>query len=147
MIGRGETSVEHLLYEYDNHQSYEQGFNVVKTREINRIQNWKRFLGVRNIRDFIRRILFPSTHKPRGNGVTLDDYGSNTNLIIPRQNSDHSKQNLSFISNDHSNISDGHFANKYRSSFPFSPRESISNTSNSCYKPRSLSKDWKIMLN
>lgn len=147
MIGRGETSVEHLLNKSDNHQSYEEGSTPVQIPEINRIQNWKRFLGVRNKREFIRRILFPSTHKPRGNGVNLDDYGSNTNFIIQRKNSDHSKQNLPSASHEYRANIDGYFPNKYRSSLTSSPRESLSNTVGSYYKPRPSPADWKIMLN
>lgn len=147
MIGRGETSVEHLLNQHYNNQSYELGSNVAQTSDISRIQHWKRFLGIRNIREFIRRVLLPSTHKPRGNGVTMDDYGSNTNLIVQRKNSDRSKQQSSYVSNSSYNSTDGHFASKYRSSFSYWPRESISNSFNSYYKPRTSSADWKIMLN
>lgn len=69
MISRGETSVERIL-----HQNDHQSFIFAQMHYISLIKNWKRFLGIRNTRDFVQRILLPSTHKPKGNGI-----GINTN--------------------------------------------------------------------
>jgi hypothetical protein len=70
LISRDETSVERLINENPNPRYQKEGFRFV-------IENWKRFLGVRNMREFTRRILLPSTHKPRGDGMTMDNYDNN----------------------------------------------------------------------
>lgn len=64
-IDRGETSIESAINK--------------KTRDIMRLfkhpydfgrkQNWTRFLGLTENRTFIRHVLFPSAHRPLGNGL------------------------------------------------------------------------------
>ena len=77
MIGRGETSVERIL-----HQNFQQSFVFAQMPRLNRVENWKRFFGVRTMRAFVQRILLPSTHQPRGNGVLMNDFELDANLII-----------------------------------------------------------------
>ncbi|CAF3674141.1 unnamed protein product [Rotaria socialis] len=73
MISQGETSVEHLLTQSSARQDYKQGAIFTSICDRNLIENWKQFLGVRTKGEFIQRILFPSTHKPKGNGITTED--------------------------------------------------------------------------
>jgi hypothetical protein len=80
MIGQGVTSLERVLNQVYARQCYEQGFIFVNPYDFGRINNWKRFLGAFTIGEFVRRVLWPSTHKPLGNGVTWDGFNVNTNL-------------------------------------------------------------------
>ena len=82
MIGRGVTSLERMLNQEYAHQCYEQGFLFVNPYDFGLLENWKRFLGVVTIGDFIRRVLLPSTHKSTGDGITWDGYNVNTNLQL-----------------------------------------------------------------
>ena len=84
MIGRGVTSLERVLNEEYAYQCYEQGFLFVNPYDFGLLGNWKRFLGVDSIGDFIRRVLLPSTHKSTGDGITWDGYNVNTNLQLHR---------------------------------------------------------------
>jgi hypothetical protein len=63
LISRDETSVERLISIESGYRYYKKGFIIA---------NWKQFLGVKNISQFIRRILLPSTHKPEGNGISFE---------------------------------------------------------------------------
>ena len=83
MISLGVTSLERVLHKKYAKQCYEQGFIFVNPYDFGFLENWKRFLGVRTIGEFIRRVLWPSTHKPEGNGITWDGYNVNTNLQSP----------------------------------------------------------------
>jgi hypothetical protein len=49
---------------------------------ISLVENWKQFFGIRNLREFVQRILLPSTHKPKGNGVIMNHLEINANLIV-----------------------------------------------------------------
>jgi palmitoyltransferase len=77
LISRGETSVERML-----NQNYQQNLDFAQIHRFSLVENWKRFFGIRNMREFVRRILLPSTHKPKGNGVLMNDFEINGNLII-----------------------------------------------------------------
>jgi hypothetical protein len=77
MISQGETSMERIL-----HQNDHQTFIFPQMHRISLIENWKRFFGIRNIRKFVQRILFPSGLKPKGNGVIMNHFKINANLII-----------------------------------------------------------------
>jgi len=143
IIVRGETSVERLLNINYTQQYHEQGFIFVKTHDINRVENWKRFLGVGNINEFIRRILLPSTHKPIGNGVTVENYEINTNSVLHRKCSDEWKQYSPYELNEYHSISGGYLVSKYRSESPSWQRQPISNDFISSYQPRTSLIDWK----
>jgi hypothetical protein len=97
MISRDETSVECLL-----HQNYKEDFIKYKN---DRINNFKRFFGVDTVGEFIRRILLPSTHKPKGNGITTDGYELPT----------HRKRHDSYASNIYHSISENYLIKGYRS--------------------------------
>jgi hypothetical protein len=87
MISPGETSVERIL-----HQNYQQTFIFPHMHRISLVENW--IFRIRNIREFVQRILLPSTHKPKGNGVIMNHFEINANLInytlIKFQSSRHS---------------------------------------------------------
>jgi hypothetical protein len=143
MISRGETSVERLLNINYTQQYREQGFSFLTMDDINRVENWKRFFGVRNIREFMRRILLPSTHRPKGNGIAMDGYEMYTRSTLHKKNSDQSKQNISHTSNGYHSISEDYLVNKYKSESPSWQRQPISNSFISCYNPRTSLTEWK----
>lgn len=66
-INRGETSVE--SYINDNYRKI-MGRNFRNPYDFGRKKNWKLFLGLTHGRTFIRHVLFPSSHKPVGSGLT-----------------------------------------------------------------------------
>lgn len=94
MIGRGETSVESLINENYIEKYRHKGLILLEHDKTSLIRNWKRFLGVENCSDFIRRILLPSTHKPKGNGVTIDDYDV---CLDPQYSPSKNKSNSTFV--------------------------------------------------
>jgi len=116
MISRDETSVECLL-----RQNYKEDYIKYKNYPIN---NWKRFLGVDTVGEFIRRILLPSTHKPKGNGITTDGYELPVHLYSHRNRHD------SYASNIYPSIFDNYVIKKCRSEF------------SSWRKPRTSSSEW-----
>jgi len=136
LISRGETSVERLLDKNYIHQYYEHGFIFVKLYDNNKITNWKRFLGVHNIGEFIRRILLPSTHKPEGNGITMDNYEVHTNLLLKKKDSDDSKQCIPDRSNGYHSVSGGYLINKYGFESSSSQTQTLSNSFSPYYKPQ-----------
>jgi hypothetical protein len=134
MIGRGETSIERLLNQNYIQQYYKQGFIFVQIHNINPVENWKQFLGVYNMKQFIRRILFPSIHKPKGNGITMDDNEINTNLILYPWDSSQSKQDIAYTPSGYHSVPGGYLVSKYRPDNTSWKRESISNSFNSYYR-------------
>ncbi|CAF0768328.1 unnamed protein product [Rotaria sordida] len=115
MISRDETSVEHLVAKYSIHQYYKQNSIFHKIFNPKIIENWKRFLGVHSFSEFIRRILLPSTHKPKGNGITIDDYKVSTNLILHREDCDRNEPHVSNTSKISYDISNSCLVRIYRS--------------------------------
>lgn len=87
MIGHAVTSLERVLNQEYARQCHEQGYVFVNPYDFGLLENWKRFLGVRTFGEFIRRVLWPSRHKPDGDGVTWDGYNVNRNLQSHRQTS------------------------------------------------------------
>lgn len=137
MISRDMTTVEYLVNLKDTHHDCEEGVTEDETYNTNWIQNWKRFLGVRNVREFIRRILFPSTHKPKGNGISLDDHSTNMNFKMYRKNSD------SIRPQSHNTILKGPVITKQQSDYLLWPGESLPNTLSPSYRPSTPATDWK----
>lgn len=80
MINRGVTSVERISHQNYIQQCIENGFVFVNPYDFGLLENWKRFFNVRTIGEFIRRVLLPSTHKPKGNGVLWSYYNVYNNL-------------------------------------------------------------------
>ncbi|CAF1098402.1 unnamed protein product [Adineta steineri] len=120
MISRDETSVERLLqidYKKDS-----------ITYNNSCLDNWKRFLGVYTLGEFIGRILLPSMHKPKGNGITTSDYDINTDLLP------HQKGHISYGSNIYHHISDNYLFRKYRSEM------------SSWRKPHTISREWQHVV-
>ena len=87
MIGHAVTSLERVLNQEYARQCHEQGYVFVNPYDFGLIENWKRFLGVQTLGEFICRVLWPSRHKPDGDGITWDGYNVNRNLQSHRQTS------------------------------------------------------------
>ena len=103
MVGRGLTSLERVLNQEYAYQCYEQGYVFVNPYDFGFLENWKRFLGARTIGEFIRRVLWPSMHKPEGNGITWDGYNVNTNLQTHGQDLRATTRPISFPPGVHPN--------------------------------------------
>ncbi|XP_013420575.1 palmitoyltransferase ZDHHC16 isoform X2 [Lingula anatina] len=72
LITRAETSIEVHLNKRDKKRMKSQGLVFKNPYNFGRLQNWKHFWGLRDGRSFIRHVLFPSRHKPIGNGITWE---------------------------------------------------------------------------
>jgi hypothetical protein len=77
MISQGETSVERIL-----HQNYQLAFIFAQVHRISLVENWKQIFEIRNMREFVQRILLPSTHKAKGNGMIMNHFETNANFIM-----------------------------------------------------------------
>ena len=84
MIGCGVTSLERFLNDEYARQSAEQGFLFVNPDDFGWKENWRKFFGLSSWKQFFGRVLWPSRHKPEGNGVTWDGFNVNTNLQLHR---------------------------------------------------------------
>lgn len=84
IISGGQTSVEHLVGQSPTERYSTRNSIFHRIFNKNLIDNWKKFLGVRTVDEFILRILFPSTHKPAGNGVTTEDNLYDANVLVER---------------------------------------------------------------
>ncbi|CAF2817784.1 unnamed protein product [Rotaria sp. Silwood2] len=138
MISRDETSVEHLLTKYSVNECDKQDFFFYKIVNSNSIKNWKRFLGVHTLSEFIRRILLPSTHKPEGNGIIIDDYKANTKFLLRREDFDRTKPHVSYASEIFYGISDSCLVRLYRSMLLLWYTRRESSCSTSSYRSQSL---------
>ncbi|GAB1600488.1 palmitoyltransferase ZDHHC16-like [Argonauta hians] len=69
LISRGETSIEYHINKNEKKRLKKLGQTYVNPYDFGFIQNWKLFLGLTEGRTFWRHILFPSRHKPQGNGL------------------------------------------------------------------------------
>ena len=105
MIARGQTSLEQILNPNRGNSTSRERTNATNRREL--VRNWKRFLGVEDMKDFILKILLPSTHLPRGDGIRTDDLLLPTNSISKEYHSDQSSGYILYSSNDHSHYSFG----------------------------------------
>ncbi len=118
MIGRGVTSLERVINQDYARQCYEQGYVFVNPYDFGLLENWKRFLGVRTIGEFIRRVLWPSTHKPEGDGITWDGYNVNTNLKPHRYGFRKTTRPIVFPPGSYSNFPGDYSNNRYRPVIP-----------------------------
>jgi hypothetical protein len=118
MIGRGVTSLERVLNQEYAYQCSEQGYVFINPYDFGFLENWKRFLGVRTIGEFIRRVLWPSTHKPEGNGIIWDGYNVNTNLQPHRQGLRQTTRPIGFPPGVHPNFHAGYSNIGYRPVVP-----------------------------
>ncbi|CAF1214853.1 unnamed protein product [Adineta ricciae] len=140
MIGRGVTSLERVLNHYYTHHYHEQGFIFVNPYDFGFIENWKRFLGVRTLGEFIRKVLLPSTHKPEGNGITWDGYNVNTNLHLHRSGPNQMARPIAFPPGVQPNFPGGYPANRYRAAVvPPWERQSRPTNASHGYQPKPLS--------
>jgi hypothetical protein len=143
MISRGETLFEYVLQEDYVRRYYEYGFIFVKMHNINLVENWKEFFGVDSMSEFVRRILLPSTHKPKGNGIIIDDYHIHTNLCSHKKDFDQSKQGTSNVSSRYHSIPGGYLVNKYPFESPSWRRQPITNSFSSWYQSQTSMNDRK----
>jgi len=118
MISRGVTSLERVLNQDYARQCSEQGYVFVNPYDFGLLENWKRFLGVRTIGEFIRRILWPSTHSPEGDGITWDGYNVNTNLQPHRHGFRQTTRPIAFPPGVYPNFPGGYPINRYPSVIP-----------------------------
>ncbi|CAF1946111.1 unnamed protein product [Rotaria magnacalcarata] len=137
MISQGETSVERLLTHSSVRQYSKQGATFTNICDRNLIENWKRFLGVRTKGEFIRRILFPSTHKPTDNGVTAEDYMFYAKLPVHREEWFQTKSYLSYASKIFNRICSHSLVRIYQSILPTIYARRESRYSNSTYQSQS----------
>jgi len=96
MIMHGETSLERMLNVEYRQQCSQEGYLFVNPYDFGRLENWKLFFGARTLREFCRKVLLPSTHKPHGNGVTWDGFNVNLNAL--------EKEHRSTTNNNNNNI-------------------------------------------
>ncbi|CAF0947438.1 unnamed protein product [Adineta ricciae] len=121
MISQDRTLVESLVNEKSD--------DSLTSNKKTRMDNWRQFLGVSTLSEFIGRNLFPSTHKPKGNGITATNYyDGNVNLL-----SNHDEHG-SYASNIYNRISDNYLVKKYHSEL------SVWN------KPQVLSREWRSIV-
>ena len=121
MISQDRTLVESLVNEKSD--------DSLTSNQKTRMGNWKQFLGVNTPYEFIRRNLFPSTHRPKGNGITTTNYcDGDVNLL-----SNHDEHG-SYASNIYNRISDNYLVKKYHSEL------SVWN------KPQVLSREWRSIV-
>lgn len=77
-ITRGETSVETHINKAEYQRQLHLGKNYVNPYDFGPKENWKRFFGINSGRSFTRAVLFPSWHKPYGDGIFFETIYSNT---------------------------------------------------------------------
>ncbi|KAL5284990.1 ZDHHC16 family protein [Megaselia abdita] len=71
LITRGETSIESYVNQSEAKKFLQFNMEYVNPYNFGRRKNWILFLGLVRGRTFFRHILFPSNHKPEGNGLTF----------------------------------------------------------------------------
>lgn len=76
-ITRGETSVEAHINKSEAERQKKLGKTFINPYDFGPKENWKRFLGLRNGRTFVKNVLFPSWHAPDGNGTNFETIYSN----------------------------------------------------------------------
>lgn len=84
MISRGVTSIERILNQDYVQQSTQRGCIFINPYDFGLVENWKQFFNVYSIGEFIRRVLLPSTHKPKGNGINWSHSNVQANLQTKR---------------------------------------------------------------
>jgi hypothetical protein len=127
MISRGVTSVERLLYQGYTQQCADQNYVFVNPFDVGLLENWKRFFNIRTVREFILRVLLPSTHKPRGNGIIWSGY----NLQSHRSDLRSSTRPIAFPPDAYLNFYVNYPINTYRSviMLPWPNKHKSANTS------------------
>jgi hypothetical protein len=139
MIGRGVTSLERVLNQDYAQQCYQQGYVFINPYDFGLLENWKRFLGVRTIGQFIRRVLLPSTHKPEGDGITWDGYNVNTNLQPHRHGPRQTTRPIAFPPGIYPNFPGGYPINRQQSVIPPWEKQPTPVNISSGYQPKTPS--------
>jgi hypothetical protein len=128
-ISRGETLVECL-----SHQDYELDSTLIDINKTSRVDNWKQFFGVHNFGEFLLRVLLPSIHKPKGNGVTTDY--NDKNLVCYKTDPTRSKRLILYRSGSYP-------VDNYQSELLSRQKYSIMNTPSIYCQARISSVNWK----
>ncbi|RXN25965.1 putative palmitoyltransferase ZDHHC16 [Labeo rohita] len=83
LITRGETSVERHINRKERKRLRLKGKVFRNPYHLGKINNWKIFFGVEKQSDWLTRVLLPSSHLPRGDGLLWDcpAYRNNTMAI------------------------------------------------------------------
>lgn len=136
MISMGVTSLERFLNQEYARQCHEQGYLFVNPYDFGFLGNWKRFLGVSTIGQFCTRVLWPSRHKPEGNGVTWDGYNVNTNLLLYRPDLASATRPIAFPPGLYPNDSTNRFStNRFRPVVPPWETQLRPNRPSAVYQP------------
>ncbi|UJR10579.1 hypothetical protein I4U23_014778 [Adineta vaga] len=122
MISRDQTLVESLAHQKCGDESI--------SYRSKKIDNWKRFLGINTIDEFIRRILFPSIHKPKGNGIVITTNYCDEDINLFSNHGEHG----SYASNIYNRLSDNYLVKKYQSEI------------STWHKPQVLSREWRSIV-
>ncbi|KAK7868875.1 hypothetical protein R5R35_014198 [Gryllus longicercus] len=70
LIGRGETSIEANINKAETKRLAARNKVYVNPYDLGRRRNWRRFLGLRRGRGWVKGVLLPSEHAPFGAGLT-----------------------------------------------------------------------------
>ncbi|XP_028324261.1 palmitoyltransferase ZDHHC16A isoform X2 [Gouania willdenowi] len=81
LISRGETSIERHVNKKENTRLAKRGRIYVNPFSYGRLDNWKVFLGVEKRSHWVTRVLLPSGHPPRGDGLTWDIFSVHHDVI------------------------------------------------------------------
>lgn len=68
-IHRGETSIEVYKNKDETERLAKLKRKFINPYDFGPKENWRQFLGLTNGRTFVRHVLFPSRHKPEGDGI------------------------------------------------------------------------------
>ncbi|KAG5670020.1 hypothetical protein PVAND_000307 [Polypedilum vanderplanki] len=82
LISRGETSVESHINKSEQKRYAAMGKTFKNPYDFGKYNNWKLFLGLKKGRSFIRHVVFPSAHKPEGDGFTWLTVDDDENLRV-----------------------------------------------------------------
>ncbi|XP_061611935.1 palmitoyltransferase ZDHHC16B isoform X1 [Phyllopteryx taeniolatus] len=72
LISQGETSVERHINRKERKRLKEQGKVFKNPYHHRKMDNWKRLLGVETRNHWLTRVLLPSSHLPKGDGIMWD---------------------------------------------------------------------------
>ena len=84
LISRGMTSIERLLHQDYIKESTQRDGVFINPYNFGLVENWKRFFNVYSVGEFLQRVLLPSTHQPRGNGIAWETSNVYLNLQSTR---------------------------------------------------------------
>ncbi|XP_053188764.1 palmitoyltransferase ZDHHC16A isoform X1 [Scomber japonicus] len=81
LISRGETSIERHINSRETQRLAKRRKVYKNPFNYGRLNNWKVFFGVEKTSHWVTRVLLPSGHAPRGDGLTWDTFPVKKDLI------------------------------------------------------------------